>query len=97
MRWLIEKKTFVCPDIDSYVTILGPQPLGHGMDYYRGRSSMSSYGLSNFFAKLFRSALPLAGKYIELVAKDFASSTLYDWGSRKDFKESLSQNVRSGA
>ena len=91
------KNIFVCPDIDCYVTALQPRQLGHGMDYYKGRSSMSGYGLGSWFAKLFRSAIPLAKKYIAPVAADFASSTLHDWGDGKDFKESVSKNLRSSA
>ena len=56
------KNTFVCSDIDCYVATLGPQQLDHEMDYYRGRSSMSSYGLGNWFVTLFHSALSLAKK-----------------------------------
>ena len=92
---MANRTQFVCPDIDCYVATLGPRQLGHGMDYYRGRSSMSGYG--SWFAKLFRSALPLARKYIAPVAADFASSTLHDWGSGKDIQESVSQNLRSSA
>jgi hypothetical protein len=55
---------------------------------------MSGYGLGSWFAKLLRSALPLARKYIVLAATDFASSTLYDWSSGKDFKNSASKNLR---
>jgi hypothetical protein len=67
------------------------------MDYYKGRSSMSGYGLGSWFAKLFRSAIPLAKKYIAPVAADFASSTLHDWGDGTDLKKSVSQNLRSSA
>jgi hypothetical protein len=91
------KNVFVCPDIDCFVTALQRRQLGHGMDYYKGRSSMSGYGLGSWFAKLFRSAIPLAKKYIAPVAADFASSTLHDWGDGKDFKESVSKNLRSSA
>ena len=72
------KNTFACPDIDYYVATLGPRQLGHGMNYYRGRSSMSGYGLGNWFAKLFHCALPLAKKYTAPVATDFISPTLHD-------------------
>ena len=91
------KVVFTCPDIDCYVNTLGPRQQGNGMDYYKGRSSMSGYGLGSWFAKLFRSALPLARKYLVPAATDFASSTLYDWGSGKDFKKSASENLRSNA
>ena len=94
---MANRTQFVCPDIDCYVATLGPRQLGHGMNYYRGRSSMSGYGLSSWFAKIFRSALPLARKYIAPVAADFASSTLHDWGSGKDIQESVLQNLRSSA
>ena len=50
---------------------------------------MSVFGLGSWFAKLFNSALPLTKKYIVPAAADFASSTVYDWGSGKDFKKSL--------
>ena len=83
------KVVFICPDIDCYVNTLGPRQLGNGMDYYKGRSSMSGYGLGSWFAILFRSALPLARKYIVPAAKDFASSTLYDWSSGNNFKKVL--------
>ena len=63
--------------------------MSYGIDYYRGRSSTSGYGLTNWFAKLFGSTLPLAKKYIAPVVADFVSSTLHDWGSWKDFKESV--------
>jgi len=46
---------------------------------------------------LFRSPLPLAKKYIALVATDFASSALHSWGSGNDFKESIIQNLRFSA
>jgi len=94
VRLLIEKSTFVCPDIDCYIATLWPRQLGNGMDYYRGRSSMSGYGLGNWFSKLFHSPLPLAKKYTDPVAVDFSSSTLYYWDPPKDFKESISQNLR---
>ena len=48
---------------------------------------MSGYGPSNWFVKLFCSALPLAKKYIEPVAMDFAFFSLRDLGSGKDSKE----------
>jgi hypothetical protein len=56
---------------------------------------MSGYGIGNWFAKLFHSALPLAKKYFAPVFSDFPSFTLHDWGSGKDFQESVSQNLRS--
>ena len=92
-----KKVVFTCPDIDCYVNTLGPRQQGNGMDYYKGRSSMSGYGLGSWFAKLFRSSLPLARKYLVPAATDFASSTLYDWGSGKDFKKSATENLRSSA
>jgi hypothetical protein len=58
---------------------------------------MSGYGHGSWFAKLFCSALPLAKSYIAQAATDFASSTLYDWGSGKDLKKSASDNLRSTA
>jgi hypothetical protein len=58
---------------------------------------MPGYGLGGWFAKLFRSALPLSRKYIVPAATDFASSILYDWSSGKDFKKSASENLRSSA
>ena len=85
----------VCPDIYCYVTTLRPQHLGHGIDYYKGRSLMSCYGLGNCFAKLFRSALPLAKNYIAPVAVDIPSSALHYRSSGKDSKESISQYIRS--
>jgi len=91
------KVVFTCPDIDCYVNTLGPRQQGNGMDYYKGRSSMSGYGLGSWFAKLFRSSLPLARKYLVPAATDFAASTLYDWGSGKDFKKSATENLRSSA
>ena len=58
---------------------------------------MSGYVFGNWFARLFCSASPLAKKkHIARVAGDVASSILHDWGSEKDFKESVSQNLRSG-
>ena len=39
------KSTFVCRDINCYVATLGPRQFGHGMEYYKGRLSMSGYGL----------------------------------------------------
>jgi hypothetical protein len=71
------KNTFDCPDIACYVTTPQPRQLGHGMDYYKGRSSISDYGIGSWFAKLFHSALPLAKKYIAPVAADFASTTIH--------------------
>ena len=64
------------------------------MDYYIGNSSMSGYGLGNRLAKLFRSALSIAKKYIANDAADCASSTMNDWGPGKDFQESISQNPK---
>jgi len=82
------KNTFVCPEIDFYAATLGPRQLGHGMDYYRSRSSMPGYGLGSWFAKFFRFVLPLSKKkYVASIALDFASSILQNWGSGKDFKE----------
>ena len=57
---MANKNTFVCPDIDFFAATLRQGKLGHGIDYYRGRSSESGYGLGNWFAKLFCFALPLA-------------------------------------
>jgi hypothetical protein len=56
------KMALVCPDIDCYVATLGSRQIGNGIDYYKGRSSMSGYGLGSCFAILFRPALPLAQK-----------------------------------
>jgi gamma-glutamyl:cysteine ligase YbdK (ATP-grasp superfamily) len=58
---------------------------------------MSGYGLSSWFAKLFCTVLPLARKFIALVAADFASSTLHNSGSGKDIQESVSLNLRASA
>jgi len=68
----------IYPDIDCYDATLGPRQMGHGVAYYKDRSSMSGYGLGSWFAKLFRSALPLAKKYIVPVATDLAFFTLHD-------------------
>ena len=88
---------FVCPDIDCYVGALSPRQIGNGLDYYKGRTTMSGYGLGSWFARLFRSALPLARKYLVPAASNFAASTLQDWGSGKNFKESVKENIRSSA
>jgi hypothetical protein len=88
---------FVCPDINCYAAALSPHQIGHGLDYYKGRTTMSGYGLGSWFARLFRSALPLAKKYIVPAATNFAGSTLQDWSSGKNFKDSLKENLRSSA
>ena len=88
---------FVCPDIDCYVGALSPRQIGNGLDYYKGRTTMSGYGLGSWFARLFRFALPLARKYLVPAASNFAASTLQDWGSGKNFKESVKENIRSSA
>jgi hypothetical protein len=91
---MVNRTHFVCPDIDCYVATLERRLLGHGIDYYKGLSSMSGYGFGSWFSMLFHSVLPLARKYISPVAADFASSTLHDWGSGKNIQESVSQNIR---
>ena len=48
------------------------------MDYDRGRSSVSSYSLRNWFAEFLRYESPLAKKYIALGAADFTFSTIHD-------------------
>ena len=55
---------FVCPDINYYAAALSPHQIGHGLDYYKGHTTMSGYGLGSWFSRLLRSALPLARKYI---------------------------------
>ena len=80
------EKKFVCPDIDRYVTTLRSR-LFLRLFFNVGLS------LDCLFAKLFRTALPLATKYIASVAL----STLNDWGACKDFKENVSQNLRFSA
>ena len=93
-RWLMDK-TFVCPDIDCYVVSLRPLKLGNGMTNYRGPSSMSRYGHSNWFANfLFFFALPLARKYILPAAVNFASSQLHACGSGKVFKKKYFQKFQ---
>ena len=90
------KVSFVCHDIDCYVATVGPRQIGDGMYYYKGHSSMSGCSLGSWFAKLFRSALPLAKKDNVLAVNDFTSSTLYDLDFSKDFSKSVSENLRSG-
>jgi hypothetical protein len=81
--------SFVCFDIDCYVSAQSPRHIGHGLDYYKGRTTMPGYGLGSWFARLFRSSLPLARKYIVPSASNFAASTPQDWGLGKNFNESL--------
>ena len=57
-----KKNTFVCSDIDFYVTNLRPQQLGNGMEYYKGRSLVSDYGLGSWFSYLFCTAQSLDKK-----------------------------------
>ena len=87
----------VFPDIDCSIGALSPRQIGNGLDYYKGRTTMYGYGLGSWFARLFRSALPLARKYLVPAASNFAASTLQDWGSGKNFKESVKENIRSSA
>ena len=54
------KTASVCPYIDCYVATLGLRQMGHGMDYSKGRSSISGYGIGSCLAKLFCSGLALA-------------------------------------
>jgi hypothetical protein len=79
---------FICPDIDCYVGALSPRQIGHGLDYYKGRTTMSGYALGSWFARLFFSTLPLAGKYHVPAASNFSASKIQDWGSGKNFNES---------
>ena len=59
-KLVIEKNTFICPDIDCYFVTFRPQWRGHGMNYCMGHSSIFGYDLGNRFAKLFHFPLPLA-------------------------------------
>ena len=83
------KNTFVCPYINFYVATLRPRQLSHGMDYYsvvrQCPAMVSAIGLLSFFALYY----PLL-KNIASAAADFASLTLHEWGSGKDFKKSVS-------
>ena len=96
IRRVVEREfLFVCPDIHCYVATLRPRQSSHGMDYYKGCSAVPSYRLGSWFAMLYRCALPLIKKYNLLTPADFASPTLLGLGSGKDFKGSVSENLRS--